>query len=309
MELRQLRYFVVLAEELHFGRASNRLGVGQPILTRSVQELERELGHALLLRESGVLGLTERGRSFADGARRILGEGRHAGAYTLPGAEVEPGLRVGQLTSATSRFIPQMISVFRERHPDLMLHLSTGNTPDLVASVRSRSCDIAFVRLPLDAGDAMDQLVMEDEPLRVVLAPTNPLASQAIIHPRDLLQQPFVFFPRDLNPDFHDDILGRLSKAAGTQPRIVTLAPTLESVLSSVLICNAVSVVTAAHAHDAPRYGLSVRPLAPQIGVKLGLVWRRDSRTSQVESFIRVAQSLAPVETPRVTGALVQEVQ
>src|SRR5687768_16423969 len=110
MDLKHLRYFLILAEELHFGRAAERLMVGQPVLARSVQDLETELGHPLLVREAGRLTLSDGGRSFLDGARRMLGEDP---LVTSKGVVTRaPGntLRIGQLASATSRIVPFVIA-------------------------------------------------------------------------------------------------------------------------------------------------------------------------------------------------------
>jgi DNA-binding transcriptional LysR family regulator len=300
MELKQLRYFVTVAEELHFGRAAERLKVAQPMLSRSIQELERELGYPLLARESGALTLTGGGRAFVEGARRLLGEAprplRASPISAVPG----DALRIGQLASITSRVIPVILTAFREKHPEHPLELSTGTSPEHIESLRANACDVAFVRMPEAAHPELLQVTIEEEPLRVALAPSNPLAAHATIHPRDLVQQPLVFFPRDLNAVLHDDILTRLEQAAGARAHVVTEAPTLESVLSSIAICEAVALVTMSQANDAPRYGLSVRPLAPPgLGVQLFLAWRRGPLSPAAQSFVDLAKSFSTFEPLR----------
>jgi DNA-binding transcriptional LysR family regulator len=300
MELKQLRYFVTVAEELHFGRAAERLKVAQPQLSRSIQELERELGYPLLARESGALALTGGGRSFVEGARRLLGEAprpfRNIHLSAVPG----DALRVGQLASITSRVIPVILGAFRDKHPEHPLQLSTGLSPENIESLRGNACDVAFVRMPESAHPELLQIVLEEEPLRVVLAPSNPLAANATIQPHDLVQQPLVFFPRDLNASLHDDVLNRLERAAGARPSVVTEAPTLESMLSSIAICEAVALVTMSQASDAPRYGLSVRPLAPPgLGVQLCLAWRRGPLTPAAQAFVDLAKSFSTFEPLR----------
>src|SRR5262249_51048930 len=150
MELRQLRCFLVLAEELHFGRTAERLKATQPVVRRSIQDLEAELGEALLVRQDGGLLLTAAGCAFAEGARRILGDSNHPIPAPIIARASGSALRVGQLASATSRFIPQVIAAFRERYPEQPMQLSTGSSPEQIAGVRANQCDVAFVRLPID---------------------------------------------------------------------------------------------------------------------------------------------------------------
>jgi DNA-binding transcriptional LysR family regulator len=232
MDLRQLRYFLTVAEELHFVRAAERLGIAQPPLTLTIQKLERELGCALFVRGRQTQ-LTEAGVKLAEEARLVLDQAEHAFEATRRTARGESGeLRVGVPPSVMLTKLPDAIRKFRHRYPQVAFTLREMSTTAIERALLDRSIDLGFLRESRGHVSLRAELFLT-EPLVAVLPSSHPLAKQKALRVEALRQEPFVFFPRHIGPAFHDILLSECGKA-GFVPNIVQEATQWQTVISLV---------------------------------------------------------------------------
>ncbi len=243
MDLRQLRYFLTVAEELHFGRASERLGIAQPPLTLMIQKLERELGCELLIRGRQTQ-LTEAGAKLAEQARLILDQAEYAAEATRRIARGESGeLRVGVPPSVMLTKLPAAIRLYRRRYPHVAFTLREMGTAAIEEALLNRTLDLGFLREARGPSSLHNTLFLT-EPLVAVLPASHPLAKHKGLQLRALRKEPFVFFPRRIGPAFHDVLLGECGNA-GFVPNIVQEATQWQTVISLVEAGMGVSIAPA----------------------------------------------------------------
>ena len=181
MELRHLRYFTVVAEELHFTRAAARLGIGQPPLSQQIQQLEREIGTALFLRLPRGVELTEAGAQFLEDARAILASADRAIDTARRLGRGEHGaITVGFTASAVFHpYLPRAIRAFRDRYPDVRISLTESNTVSLLRGLRENAVDVAFVRPPYVLDPEFESILLVDyEPLDLPKTMQSPRLDQ-----------------------------------------------------------------------------------------------------------------------------------
>src|SRR5689334_5740766 len=151
MELRHLRYFLAVAEELHFGRAATRLGIAQPPLSQQIRQLEQELGATLLNRTKRRVELTPAGRAFLEHTRQILAETERAKRVARRAGRGEIGrLAIGFVSSADLDVLPRVLRAWRERFPDVEVELHALLTAAQVDALGRGRLDVGFIRLPAD---------------------------------------------------------------------------------------------------------------------------------------------------------------
>ena len=247
MELRHLRYFVRVADELHFGRAARALGISQPPLSQQVRALEDELGVALFERSSRRVELTEAGRLFLPEARRTLQQAAHAVDVAQRVQRGETGeLSIGFATSVP--FIPMIaraLALFRERYPAVHLTLAEMSRDAQLAGVADGGIDLGFVRNssapPLPDGFVATLLL--EEPLVVAIREDHPLArEERPLTVLDLADQPFVVYHRALGAGFNDHI-AQLFRRHGREVRIAQEVSGIASLLGLVAAGLGVSVL------------------------------------------------------------------
>ena len=243
MDLRQLRYFLAVAEELHFGRAAERLGIAQPPLTLTIQKLERELGCGLLIRGRQTR-LTEAGAKLAEEARRVLDQADYAFEAARRVARGESGeLRVGVPPSVMLTKLPAAIRLYRRRYPEVAFTLREMSTAAIEQALLDRNIDLGFLRESRGHASLRSDLFLT-EPLVAVLPAAHPLAKQKTLRLQALRKEPFVFFPRRIGPAFHDVLLGEFGEA-GFVPNIVQEATQWQTVISLVEAGMGVSIAPA----------------------------------------------------------------
>ncbi len=224
MELRHLRYFVCVAEELHFGRAAQRLGVSQPPLSQQIRALEEELGVQLFERSSRKVSLTEPGRLFLDEARATLAQADHAVEVAQRAGRGDFGtLTIGLNPSAP--FVPEValaLSEFRQNHPDVKIELSELSAGAQVDALLAGTIDIGFLRgpMPLVLPDALSAIRIIDERLYVAMRPDHRLAQQQTLGFRDLDGEAMIFYARQQKGSFAGQVLDLLHES-GVEPTIV----------------------------------------------------------------------------------------
>ena len=244
IELRHLRYFVAVAEELHFGRAAERLHLAQPPLSQQIRKLEEILGHPLFVRTSRAVKLTAAGEVFLERARRTLqnvqedmDEARSIGRGD------EGMLRVGFIGSSMLTPLPEMLGRYRRLYPKVQLLLSEAHTSNIAASLIRGTLDAAFLR---DGGD-IEGLHCDpvfSEPYVAVLPSTHRLADRRTISAGDLRDEPFVFFTPAAGTLAYEKT-ARLCEEHGFRPRVVQEAPQWLTILRLVGAGLGVSIAPA----------------------------------------------------------------
>ena len=213
IELRHLRYFIAVAEELHFGHAAARLNISQPPLSQQIQILEQQIGARLFARTNRSVSLTEAGRQFLADSRQILSQVDDAAARAARLHHGETGeLRIGFTSSAPFiKAVSDTLSTFRRRYPDVHIQTRETNTREQIVPLNEGALDLGLMRntqLP-------DTLVWERvlrEPLLAMVPRDHPLASQTCVSLRELAREPFVFFDPHVGTGLYDDILGLMRR-------------------------------------------------------------------------------------------------
>jgi DNA-binding transcriptional LysR family regulator len=219
MEFRHLKYFVVLAEELHFGRAAKRLAISQPPLSLNIQQLEASLGASLFERNSKSVKLTPAGIAFRDVALRLLAEaeeGKEKVRQIAKGAGSR--VRIGMVGSMLFRELPERLTAFQKLHPRVDIVLSEGNSSEQVDALIRGQIDLAFVhtaRMPRELSKAL----YASEPFVWCLPSNHRAAAKKAIDLGLLSDEPLVMFSRGASPDYYQRILA-LCEEQGLQPTV-----------------------------------------------------------------------------------------
>lgn len=282
-ELSQLRCFVAAAEELHFGRAAQRLNMTQSPLSRQIQLLERILDVTLLERTSRNVSLTPAGRVFLIEARRIV---RLAESAQLSARRVAKGdagkVAIGFTAVSGYSLIPQIVANARATLPNIELELREMVTGEQVDALLTGLIDIGFVRPPVTRSE-FDSALMLTEPLVVALPPGNDLQSLAVLSPSDLDGRPMVMYSRQGAGYFHD-MLVRLFDEAASAPLFVQHVTQIHSMLGLVRAGLAAAIVPQSamglHPDDVQFRQLSTSPERP---VELFAIWKRDNGNPALE--------------------------
>ena len=244
MDIRHLRYFLAVAEELHFTRAAERLFIGQPPLSQQIRQLEEEVGVELFLRGTRSVNLTEAGHAFMPHAYAALESAKQAKVAAKLAAAGELGtLRIG-FTSAASfnPVVPATISRFREAYPDIDLVLVEQCTSILFSELESQNLDIAFLRPSESQREKLTGYEFLKEPLCVALPAKHRLSKRSKLRLEELSRDPFVLYPRANGSLLYDSIIAGC-RNSGFSPRVVQEAPQMGSTVNLVAAGVGVAVV------------------------------------------------------------------
>ncbi len=287
MELRHLRYFLAVAEELNITRAARRLNISQPPLTQQIKALEAELGVALIDRSGYRIRLTDAGRLFALEAGRILEEVRRAAQMARAAASGASGrVRVGFTESASfNPLVTSALRVFRAAYPGVEVSLEEHPSTELAAELREGRIDVAFVRPPLREGRGLVFDLLEREPLVAALPLGHPLARRRRIALRELARDTFILYPRAVRPGLADEVVSGCV-AAGFTPRVGQYAPQLSSTVNLVAASLGISIVPASMRSLQPEL-VAYLPLEGEpLHALLGIAYRDEERSSAVRNFV-----------------------
>jgi DNA-binding transcriptional LysR family regulator len=288
MELRHLRYFVAVAETLHFGQAAVRLQIAQPSLSHQIQQLERELQATLLQRTKRRVELTAAGRLFLAEARDIVARADRAAVIARRMGQVDSHrLRVGVGYCMDQSDVAAAAGRYHARHPDVQVELRTMSVPSQIAALRDRRLDVGFVRPPVNDPSLRTEVIVR-EPIVVGLPPNSPLASKARIPLLALAKEPFVLPPRDTVPVYHDLVL-RLCREAGFVPNAPHEADHLQMIVAMVAAGAGVALVptTAVKFRD---HRVVYRPLhPPPPDLEIAIAWRADDSSATLAAFVKEA--------------------
>lgn len=263
MELRHLRYFVAVADDLSITRAAERLNIAQPALSHQIKSLETEIGTALLQRLSRGVALTEPGRAFADDARAVLAAVDAAKSRALRIATGDVGeIRIGFTSSASFHpLVTGAIRDYRSAYPDVQVELVEETTASLLAAFRAGRVDVAFMRPDEGEVDDLWARHLFDEPMVAALPATHRLAAEpGPVGLADLSGEGFIVYPRRNGRALYDGIMAACA-AAGFSPRIAQNAPQLASVVNLVATGIALAIVPRSMARLATE-GVRYREIA-----------------------------------------------
>ena len=295
LELRHFRYFAVLAEELHFGRAAARLGIAQPPLSQQIRRLEELLGARLLDRTSRRVQLTDAGRAFQAEAARVLAGAEAAVEAARRAARGEAGnLRVAFAATVMFLALPRIIREFRDRYPRVHLDLREMPTGTQLAALLEGEIDLGFVREP-EPDLTLDMVTVMREPLRIAIHQGHPLAARRRVLVRDLAREPFVLFPPDLAPGLHRQVM-TLCREAGFVPEVVEESRELYTSVSLVEAGIGVSILPASVEKLG---GENVRYLpipGPAGETRIAAAWRRDRDRPVIRAFMGVVEAVVGEE-------------
>ncbi len=295
MELRHLRYFVAVAEALHFGRAAERLGMAQPPLSQQIKALEEEIGVMLLSRTKRRVELTAGGVVFLNEARKILAHADLAIRAAQRAARGEIGeLEVGFVSGAVYGKVPSIFRLMRTRYPEVSLALQDLTTEEQVEAIQAHRLDLGLVRPPVIGGESLKMQVIWREPLVVALPQAHPLATQRKIAMKALAEELLLQIPCHLAPGFYDQFI-RVCAQAGFSPKIVQEARTTQTIVSLVAVGMGVAIVPAS-LQSLERTGVVYRPLAPPAPTTdLAVIWRPDDKNPALHGFLKIIWEVAEI--------------
>jgi DNA-binding transcriptional LysR family regulator len=299
MELRHLRYFVAVGEEQHYGRASRRLRVAQPALSRQIQDLEEEIGFKLFERLPRGVKLNPAGKLFLEDARRILQEISDAAARAARVARGRSGtLRVGFTENASWRgVVPDSFRRFREKQPDAELQLHPAASLDQIEAIRAGRLDAGFVNFMPDADPELDQLAVANPHVELAVPKRHPLAKLKKARLRDLVDAAFVWFPRWAGPAFYDQLMEACYRGGLKSPRIVQEGNNEATILSLVSTGLGVGWVLGTARWRSPATVAILPVVDLNVTLRLALAWRRDNNSPLLASFIAEVARLPEVRT------------
>jgi DNA-binding transcriptional LysR family regulator len=287
-DTRQLRYFVAVAEHLHFGRAAAALHISQPPLSRAIHGLETQLGARLLARSKRRVELTPEGARFYEEAKRLLGQLERAAREVGAMASGESGrLRLGFVSLADYGVLPGLLKGFKTARPGVSLALREMLSPEQAAALGAGELDFGLL-LPPVAGD-LEHLVVQSEKFVAALPSRHAAARRGRVAMRALAGEPFVMVPREIAPGLYDIVAG-LAARAGFAPRIAQEAIQMQTVVSLVSSGLGVAIVPASIA-NLGRRGVVYREIAdPHPRLDLWLAWRRGELGATARDFLAQAR-------------------
>lgn len=289
IELRQLRYFVAVAEEQHFGRAAARLHMTQPPLSQTIQAFEATLGTALFDRTRRSVALTPAGSALLPEARRILQQAQALPDIAQRAASGASGrLSLSFISTADYSVLPPLLRQFRESHPQVQIELREATTDVQLDDLMQARIDAGLLIPPLSdktLGE-LDYMMVLSEPL-VLAAPegVKGLRAKTAVALKTVAGMPLIIFPRRIAPAFHDAILGCF-RDAGLTPRIGQEAIQMQTIVGLVSAGMGIALVPQS-VSNLQRPGVVYRPLAQKnVLVETGLAWRRDNMSPVLRAFL-----------------------
>ncbi|WP_370972100.1 LysR family transcriptional regulator [Amycolatopsis sp. cg9] len=279
MELRTLRYFVAVAEELHFGRAAARLHMSQPPLSRAIKQLESDVGAVLLVRSATGVTLTPAGAALLAEARSLLDQADRA-RVRVAAAAGEAVLTVGILGDSTDPDAVRLADTYRRRHPDVEVRVRDADLTDPTCGLRTGLVDVALTRGPFDeTGLAVHEL--RTDPVGAVLRADDPLATRDHLDLADLAGRRWFRFPDGTDPLWQ-------SYWHGGEPREGPVVRAVQECLQAVLWNGTVGLTPLGH---QPPGDLVVVPLPAMAPSQVVMAWQKGTANPLVHSFAHIASA------------------
>ena len=291
MELRHLRYFVAVADDLSFTRAAAKLRLAQPSLTRQIHNLEEEIGVRLLNRSKNVVGLTEEGRSFLVDARRILALATESVLAVQRLSRGETGqLNIAYRSNFDFELLPETLGAFRQTYPHVALNLFDMTPAEQLRALEARKIDLGFIGLaPENTKDLQYESIARSRTL-AVLPETHPLARKRQVKLAELKTLFFVGMSEKTHPGFRN-WLSQTCQKAGFTPRILQDAELEPSRMTFVAEGLGVSLARE-HIKKLPHPGVVLRPLWPPVKSDYCIAWNRDNDSRALHQYIHIVKNL-----------------
>lgn len=295
MELRHLRYFVAVGENLHFGRAADRLHMSQPPLTRQIKQLEDELGVALFIRNNRRVELTAVGQRFLVEAKPLLAQFDSLKLHVSETAAGRVGkLAIGFISVADYHVLPSLLREFQSRYPNVNLNLREATTDLQIDALRNGEIDVGIVLAPLTDPSLQFQPLFQEELVAVLPASDKESRGSSLIKAisvRALAEQPFVMFPRHIAPGLYDAIVDTCDRA-GFAPSIAQEAIQMQTIISLVSVGMGVALVPASLT-NLGRTGVIYRPLKEKSPlVTTGLAWKNSNSSPTLRTFLDLVEQM-----------------
>jgi DNA-binding transcriptional LysR family regulator len=289
VHVRDLRYFVAVAEELHFTRAAALLQISQPSLSRQIRVLERNLGFALFQRDRRAVALTPAGESLLSRAREVLSSWDDALAESTEHARAAAAvLRVGFQTSVAGPLYQVTVGRFREQHPGWTVELKLHPWSDPTAGLLEGRSDVAFVWLPLPGHERFVRQALWTEPRHVALWCTHPLAERPELRIADLLDEPFVALPTTAG--VLRDYWLAMDERDGHPVRVGAEAETPDETFEAIAAKQGVALLAAGPAQVYARPEIVTRPVIDISTAEFAVAWRAGDARAVVQAFAEAAQ-------------------
>jgi len=287
MELRHLRYFIAVAEELHFGRAAERLHIAQPPLSLQIRQLEEEIGARLFERSKRRVALTAAGEVFLREALKTMAQIEEAVSQAQRASRGEVGqLAIGFIQSAAINVLPGILQTFRDRFPEVDIKLREATPTQVHNDLVDEQIHIGFLRPPINH-DALECETVLNEPLLAALPQAHPLARQKKLALKSLSNERFILFPRAASPGFYDQLVS-VCREAGFSPVIGQEAVQMQTILGLVAGGMGVALIPASIRSlrsDGVIYR-ELRELTAQ--AEMVVAWRRDNQSPTLHAFLNV---------------------
>ena len=291
MELHDLRYFVAVAEDLHFGHAAKRLHMTQPALSRQIQALEAELNMQLFQRTKRTVQLTMAGHTFFEEAKQILTHTERAIQKTQQVARGEVGqLRLSFTASALRSIVPEVVPVFRKRHPDVQLTMNECCTHSQVTALTEHQIDVGLLYPPVDE-TVLTLQALTDEVWIVALPKGHYLAEHQYLTLAALANEAFILHPRQAGPTFYNQII-HLCEQAGFYPDVVQEVETSQTRVGLVAAGMGITFVPdyLQTVGDTQVVYRQLQGSAPKL--QLAVAHRRDNLSPIVQQFLHVVAEI-----------------
>jgi DNA-binding transcriptional LysR family regulator len=279
MELRTLRYFVAVAEELHFGRAASRLHMSQPPLSRAIRQLEADLGATLLHRSAAGAALTPAGTVLLAEARTLLDQADRTRARVAAAAAPSATMiTIGLLGDADDRGAQRLAAAYRHRHPDIEVRIRETDLTDPTCGLRAGLVDVALTRAPFDE-TGLTVRELRADPVGALLRADDPLAARDTLKLADLADRRWFRFPRDTDPRWH-------AYWNGGEPRQGPVVRAVQECLQAVLWNGTVGMTVLGH---DPSEGLAVVPLTDMPPSRVVVAWNAADPNPLIRPFAQLA--------------------
>jgi len=296
MDLRHLKYFIAVAEELNIGRAALRLHISQPPLTRQIQQLEEELGVQLLIRTPRGVELTQAGEMFLEEARNIRALVDQAIEKTKRAGQGKLGrIDIGIFGTGILSAIPKLLQLFRDMNPDVRVVLHTMTKDEQIEALRQKRIVVGFNRMLIPLPDLCTEVIVR-EPLYMAVNANHPLSKESSVSFRELSQHPLVMFPTGARPNFVDRVI-ELCRGMDFTPEISQIVGDAVTGVALVASGFGVSVVPESVITLTPP-GIVYLPFTetPSPSVDLSCIYRRDEQSPIFVAFLEAIQAFREQE-------------
>lgn len=286
MELRQLKYFQAVAQELHFGWAARKLNISQPPLSIQIRNLEDELGFELFHRTNRKVELSDAGRMFLEGVHRVLAQAEQAVEQARQVARGLAGsLRIGFMGPAVDGPLPRAVRYFTGKYPGILLSFQEMDSAEQVAALKSGALDLGVVRSFGQTPPGLATMPFWREEYVLAVPVGHRLAAKDGVAPQDLADEELILFPRQMQPELYDAVIAAFS-ACGVTPRVGQRTRTKQNALAMAAAGLGLAIVPRTTAETRPGAIKTVKLKADLPPVEIHLAWKEGRKSEALENLV-----------------------